>query len=179
MLATLAENPAHVLTAIAPSKTFNIPGLNLSTLIVPDPKHRAAITRIFDRMHISASNPFSIVAFEAAYRESETWLDELLAYLRDTRDYVENYLATHLPGIRLIKPEGTYLLWLDCRALGMSDAQLKHFFVHEAGVGMSPGIMFGEGGSGFMRMNIGAPRHTIVTALENIKKAVRQSHREW
>jgi cystathionine beta-lyase len=172
-LATLAENPDYVITAVAPSKTFNIPGLNLSSLIVPDPKHRAAITRIFDRMHISAANPFSIVAFEAAYREGETWLDELLAYLRDTRDYVENYLAAHLPEIRLINPEGTYLLWLDCRALGMSDAQLKHFFVHEAGVGMSPGILFGEGGSGFMRMNIGAPRHTIMAALENIRKAER------
>lgn len=170
-LATLAESPATILTAVAPSKTFNIPGLNLSTLIVPDPKHRSAITQVFNRMHVSASNPFSIVAFEAAYREGETWLRELLAYLRGTRDYVGNYLAAHLPNIRLIKPEGTYLLWLDCRALGVSDAQLKHFFVHEAGVGMSPGIMFGEGGSGFMRMNIGAPRHTIVAALENIRKA--------
>ncbi|MEO6422368.1 MAG: PatB family C-S lyase, partial [Candidatus Nitrotoga sp.] len=170
-LAKLAQNPAHILTAVAPSKTFNIPGLNLSSLIVPDPTHRAAITQIFDRMHISASNPFSIVAFEAAYREGETWLGELLAYLRDTRDYVENYLATHLPKIRLIKPEGTYLLWLDCRELGMSDAQLKHFFVHEASVGMSPGIIFGEGGSRFMRMNIAVPRHVIVAAIENIRKA--------
>ena len=173
-LATLAENPAYVLTAIAPSKTFNIPGLNLSTLIVSDPKHRAAITQVLDRMHISASNPFSVVAFEAAYRESETWLDELLLYLRDTRDYVENYLAEHLPKIRLIKPEGTYLLWLDCRALDMNDAQLRHFFVQKAGVGMSPGTLFGEGGSGFMRMNIGAPRHTIVAALENIRNAKRE-----
>ena len=169
-LAKLAQNPAHILTALAPSKTFNVPGLNLSSLIVPDRTHRAAITQVFDRMHSSASNPFSIVAFEAAYREGDTWLDELLAYLRDTRDYVENFLATHLPKIRLIKPEGTYLLWLDCRELEMSDAQLKHSFVHKAGVGMSPGTLFGEGGSGFMRMNIAAPRHTIVAALENIKK---------
>ncbi|CAH1385550.1 hypothetical protein NTGM5_130082 [Candidatus Nitrotoga sp. M5] len=140
---------------------------------MPDPKHRAAITQIFDRIHISASNPFSVVAFEAAYRESETWLDELLLYLRDTRDYVENYVTEHFPKIRLIKPEGTYLLWLDCRALEMSDSQLKHFFVHKAGVGMSPGTIFGEGGSGVMRMNIGAPRHTIVAALEKIKNAER------
>ena len=131
------------------------------------------VSQIFDTMHISASNPFSIVAFEAGYWEGETWLDELLAYLRDTRDYVENYLAAHLPKIRLIKPEGTYLLWLDCRELRMSDAQLKHFFVHEAGVGLSPGILFGEGGSGFMRMNIAAPRHVIVAALESIRKVIR------
>jgi cystathionine beta-lyase len=126
-------------------------------------------------MHVSASNPFSIVAFEAAYREGEAWLDELLIYLRQTRDYVAEYLVAHLPEIRLIQPEGTYLLWLDCRALAarleINDAQLRHFFVHEAGVGMSPGTLFGEAGSGFMRMNIGAPRHVIQAALENIRKA--------
>ena len=175
MLSLLAGNSPNIVTAVAPSKTFNIPGLNLSVLIVPDQERRTAIVQAFDTMHVSASNPFSIVAFEAAYREGEAWLDELLVYLRDTRDFVEKYLTTHLPEIRLIQSEGTYLLWLDCRALGTAlgktDAQLKHFFVHEAHVGMSPGALFGETGSGFMRMNIGAPRHVIAAALENIKKA--------
>ncbi len=174
-LSLLAGNSPNIVTAVAPSKTFNIPGLNLSVLIVPDQERRTAIVQAFDTMHVSASNPFSIVAFEAAYREGEAWLDELLVYLRDTRDFVEKYLTTHLPEIRLIQSEGTYLLWLDCRALGIAlgktDAQLKHFFVHEAHVGMSPGTLFGETGSGFMRMNIGAPRHVIAAALENIKKA--------
>lgn len=170
-LSLLAGNSPNIVTAVAPSKTFNIPGLNLSTLIVPDQKRRAAIMQAFDTLHVSASNPFSIVAFEAAYREGEAWLDELLIYLRDTRNFVAEYLLDHLPEIKLVQPEGTYLLWLDCRALGKTDAQLKHFFVHEAGVGMSPGTLFGETGSGFMRMNIGAPRHVIATALENIKKA--------
>lgn len=170
-----AKNGVSIVTAVAPSKTFNIPGLNLSVLIVPDPECRKALIQTFDAMHVSASNPFSIVAFEAAYREGETWLDELLIYLRQTRDYVAEYLTTYLPDIRLIESEGTYLLWLDCRALtaqlGINDAQLKHLFVHEAGVGMSPGTLFGEAGSGFMRMNIGAPRHIIQTALENIREA--------
>lgn len=174
-LSLLAGNSPNIVTAVAPSKTFNIPGLNLSALIVPDQERRTAIVRAFDTMHVSASNPFSIVAFEAAYREGKGWLDELLLYLRDTRDFVGEYLTAHLPEIRLIQPEGTYLLWLDCRALGIAlgktDAQLKHFFVHEAHVGMSPGTLFGESGSGFMRMNIGAPRHVIAAALENIKKA--------
>ena len=174
-LALLAGGSPNIVTAVAPSKTFNIPGLNLSALVVPDPERRKAIAQAFATMHVSASNPFSIVAFEAAYREGEAWLDELLLYLRDTRDFVEKYLTAHLPEIRLIQPEGTYLLWLDCRALGAAlgktDAQLKHFFVHEAHVGMSPGTLFGESGSGFMRMNIGAPRHVIAAALENIKKA--------
>ena len=170
MLAKLAEDPSNTITAVTPSKTFNIPGLNLSALIVPDKKRRISITQAFEFLNVSASNPFSIVAFEAAYRESESWLTALLAYLQDTRDFVEKYLKTHLPNIQLTKPEGTYLLWLDCRKFGMSDAQLKHFFVHEAGVGMSPGTLFGEGGKGFMRMNIGTPRHIIATALENIRR---------
>ncbi|MEO7321022.1 MAG: PatB family C-S lyase, partial [Nitrosospira sp.] len=179
VLSMLAEasagNRANIITAVAPSKTFNIPGLNLSVLIVPDPESREALIRTFDTMHVSASNPFSIVAFEAAYLEGEAWLEELLVYLRETRDYVRNYLATHLPEIRLIEPEGTYLLWLDCSVLkaelGLNDVQLRHFFVHDAGVGMSPGTLFGEAGSGFMRMNIGAPRRVIQAALENIKEA--------
>ncbi|SFN90023.1 cystathione beta-lyase [Nitrosospira briensis] len=179
MLAEAAGNRVNVITAVAPSKTFNIPGLNLSVLVVPDPESRKKLTGVFDTMHVSASNPFSIVAFEAAYREGEAWLDELLVYLQKTRDFVAGYLSAHLPEIRFIEPEGTYLIWLDCRALmtasGMDDVQLRHFFVHEARVGMSPGTLFGEAGSGFMRMNIGAPRHIIEAALENIRKALSSS----
>ncbi len=175
MLAAITENLANVVTAVTPSKTFNIPGLNLSALIIPDKKNRTAITQVFNNMHVSAANPFSITAFEAAYREGKTWLEALMIYLRDTRDCVENYLAEHIPGIKLIKPEGTYLLWLDCRTLNMTDTQLNHFFIHEAGVGMSPGVQFGKAeGSGFMRLNIGAPRKTILTALEQIKKAINK-----
>ncbi len=170
-LASLAENPENIITAIAPSKTFNIPGLHLSALIVPNKAHRAAITRFFDMIHVSAANPFSIVAFETAYRQGAEWLDELMSYLQETRNQVSAYLSEYLPCIQLIQPEGTYLLWLDCRALNMNDAQLKHFFVHEAEVGLSPGVLFGGNGSGFMRMNIGTPRHNIMTALENIRKA--------
>jgi cystathionine beta-lyase len=105
MLAEAASgNGGNIVTATAPSKTFNIPGLNLSALIVPNPAHRKELTRIFDTMHVSASNPFSITAFEAAYREGGAWLDALLAYLQETRDFVAAYLAKHLPEIRLIKP---------------------------------------------------------------------------
>lgn len=170
-LASLTENSENIITAIAPSKTFNIPGLHLSALIVPNKTHRAAITHFFDMIHVSAANPFSIVAFETAYRTGAAWLDELMLYLKNTRDQASSYLTEHLPDIQLIRPEGTYLLWLDCRALDMSDKQLKQFFVHEAEVGLSPGALFGKNGSGFMRMNIGTPRHKIMTALENIRKA--------
>lgn len=172
-LATLTDNPADIVTAIAPSKTFNIPGLGLSALIVPDPERRAAIRKVLDMVHMSAANPFSIAAFEAAYREGEPWLESLLVYLQQTRDAVASYLERELPQIRLIQPEGTYLLWLDCLALGMNDDALKHFMIHQAKVGLSPGVAFGMGGKGFMRLNIGAPRRVVMEALERLKKAIQ------
>lgn len=178
VLATIAEHNAKIITAMTPSKTFNIPGLNLSSLIIPDKQTRLTINKVFNTMHVSASNPFSIVAFEAAYRYGEEWLEELMVYLRDTRDQVTAFLNDHLPQIKLAKTEGTYLLWLDCHALKMNDAQLKNFMVHEAGIGLSPGILFGEEGSGFMRLNIGAPRNTIMQILENIKQAHERISRE-
>lgn len=171
-LATL-NGKVKIVTAVAPSKTFNIPGLGLSALVVPDTADRKAITQAFDTLHVSASNAFSITAFEAAYREGAPWLDALMDYLAGTRDMVRDYLQQHLSQISMIEPEGTYLLWLDCRAMGLNDKQLKDFFVQKAGVGMSPGQMFGAGGSGHMRMNIGAPRSVIQQALENISAAMR------
>ena len=171
-LATLAEAGDSLLTAVAPSKTFNIPGLGLSSLIVPDPAQRAALQKVFATLHLGHSNPFSIAAFEAAYRDGEAWLEALLVYLRDNRDFAAAYLAEYLPAINLIAPEGTYLLWLDCRGLEMSDAALRDFFVRRASVGMNPGTVFGEGGSGFMRLNIGAPRQIVAEALERIRRVV-------
>lgn len=176
-LARLAQNSANIITAVAPSKTFNIPGLGLSALVVPDATDRKAVTQAFDTLHVSASNPFSIAAFEAAYREGEPWLEALMDYLADTRDAVRDYLQQHLPQIKMIEPEGTYLLWLDCREMGLNDKQLKDFFVQQAGVGLSSGILFGAQGSGFMRMNIGAPRSVIAQALENITRAAAQRTR--
>lgn len=170
-LATLGD-ATDIVTAIAPSKTFNIPGLGLSALIIPDAVRRQAILKVLDMIHMSAGNPFSLTAFEAAYRHGEPWLDALLAYLQQTRDAVSQFLAAHLPQIRLVASEGTYLLWLDCRALGMTDAELKRFFVQEAKLGLSPGTVFGAQGAGFMRMNIGAPKHRVMEAVERLRDAV-------
>ena len=170
-LATL-NNKVKIVTAVAPSKTFNIPGLGLSALVVPEAQDRKAITQAFDTLHVSASNPFSIAAFEAAYREGAPWLDALMDYLAGTRDMVRDYLQQHLPQIKMIEAEGTYLLWLDCREMGMSDKQLKDFFVQQAGVGLSPGAMFGAEGSGHMRMNIGAPRSVIMQVLQQMQHAI-------
>ncbi len=170
-LARLNDGTVKIVTAVAPSKTFNIPGLGLSALIVPDEKDRAAIVKAFGLLHVSAANPFSIVAFEAAYRSGAPWLGDLLDYFDVTLQFVRAYLQQQLPLIKLIEPEGTYLLWLNCRAMGLNDEQLKQFFVRQAGVGLSPGIIFGEQGSGFMRMNIAAPRSVIAEALEKIAGA--------
>ncbi len=172
-LATLNDK-VKIVTAVAPSKTFNIPGLGLSALVVREAPDRKAITYAFDTLHVSASNPFSIAAFEAAYREGAPWLDALMDYLAGTRDAVRHYLQQHLPQIKMIEPEGTYLLWLDCREMGLNDKQLKDFFVQQAGVGLSPGTLFGAQGGGYMRMNIGAPRSVILQALEQIASAVQR-----
>ena len=171
VLARLAGEEDALVTAVAPSKTFNMPGLGLSALVVPNAEHRKALKEVFDAMHMNQCNPFSIAGFEAGYRHGGQWLDQLMAYLKGNRDYVMEYIQRHLPAVEVTEPEGTYLLWLDCRALGMDDPELKRFFVHQAGIGMNPGITFGEAGSGFMRMNIGCPRKTLETALEQIRQA--------
>ena len=171
-LAKLAVEGDSIITAVAPSKTFNIPGLGLSSLIVPNRFHRAALHKVFDQLHVQANNPFIITAIETAYREGEPWLDSLLIYLQETKNFVRDYVISNLPGIQLIEPEGTYLLWFDCRSLGMNEEELNNFFVKDAKVGLSPGTVFGTEGNGFMRMNIGTSRQIVAKALEQIKCAL-------
>jgi len=172
MLGRLITEDDALVTTLAPSKTFNLPGLGLSALVVPNPTHRAALKTVFDSMHMLQCNPFSMTGFEAGYRHGGRWLDELLAYLQHNRDFVVETVNSNLPGITAFEPEGCYLVWLDCRDLGMSDEELKAFFVHEAGVGLNPGITFGNRGSGFMRLNLACPRATLETALRQIREAL-------
>jgi cystathionine beta-lyase len=168
MLGRLAQPGDRIITTIAPNKSFNIPGLGLSALVIPNVVERNAMKHMFESLHVGNYNPLSITAFEAAYRGGDQWLDALMRYLEDARDFAAEFIAREIPQIKLIKPEATYLLWLDCRGLAMSDAQLRDFFVRECKVGMNPGTVFGEGGSGFMRMNIGTTERNIRTALEGI-----------
>lgn len=172
MLGRLAQAGDKIITTIAPNKTFNIPGLGLSALIIPDAEQRKAMKQVFESLHVGNSNPFSIAAFEAAYREGDEWLDALMKYLEVTRNFVADYLQKNIPQIKMTKPEATYLLWLDCRGLGMTDPQLRDFFVKQCKLGMNPGIVFGEVGSGFMRMNIGTRRANIQAALMAIQDAL-------
>lgn len=172
-LATLAQPGDRIVTAMAPSKTFNLPGLGLSYLISNNPSLRDDLRRVLAGLHVGNNNPFSLAAAEAAYRDGGEWLDQLMRYLHDTQMAVAEWLNAELPQIRVTPAEGTYLLWLDCRGLGLSDVDLQRFFVDEAGLGLSAGTVFGHGGSGFMRLNIGAPRAEIMAALQKLVSAWR------
>ncbi|MHB1657163.1 MAG: MalY/PatB family protein [Burkholderiales bacterium] len=167
-LASLTDGQDAVITGVAPSKTFNVPGLGLSALIIPDAAQRAKLARIFASQAVHTANPFSLAAFAAAYRHGGAWRDAVMLYLRDNRDAAMRFVAERLPGIEAVAAEGTYLLWLDCRGLRMSDSALHEFFVHGCGIGMSPGTVFGSGGSGFMRLNLAAPRALLQEVLTRI-----------
>ena len=173
--ASASEASHRIITAVSPSKTFNIPGLGLSALIIPNEAHRRAIQKHLQHIGVSVTNPFNMAAFEAAYREGGEWRQALIAYLQDTRDEAIAFINKYLPAIRVIRPQATYLVWLDCRQLTLDDAALNRFFIEEAKLGLSPGAMFGRGGEGFMRMNIGTPKANVMAALSRLQAALAKS----
>lgn len=158
----------------APSKTFNLAGLQTSNLIIPNAKHRQAFCAAMNLTGIHNPNVFGITALEAAYRHGEEWLSQLMHYLKENVDYLMSFLAQELPQIKGIKPEGTYLMWLDFRELGMQPKDLQEFLVHKAGVGLSAGYLFGSGGEGYARLNIGCSRAVLEEGLRRIKTAVKE-----
>ena len=172
VLGALDVEQATVITAVAPSKTFNIPGLGLSALIVPHEAQRKAIQSHLMARGVSVTNPFSLVAFEAAYRHGHEWLNALLGYLHETREMVMAFAKEHLPRVKFVPAQGTYLMWLDCRQLGLSDQALQQLFLEQAKLALSTGAMFGKGGSGFMRMNIGTRQENVLIALNKLKQAL-------
>ncbi len=162
----------RTISAFATSKTFNLAGLQLSINIIPSEQIRKRFKLSLERLHMNMSNVFGIVGTQAAYEHGDNWLDQLLPYLQENCITVRDYLETNIPEIRVIEPEGTFLLWLDCRKLGFTDEELAAFFVQKAGLALTNGILFGPGGSGFMRMNIGCPRHAVIAGLEKLKRAM-------
>lgn len=157
----------------APSKTFNLAGLQTSNLIIPNPEYRKAFQRTRDLTGIHNPNVFGITALEAAYSEGWDWLNQLLDYLQKNVDFIVSSLA-RIPQIRAIQPEGTYLVWLDFRELGMGPNELQDFLVHKAGVGLNAGFQFGPGGEGFARLNIGCSKSLLEEAFERIKAAINE-----
>lgn len=166
------ELSQNTITFMAPSKTFNIAGLNSSFVIIENEKLRKEFM-VNKNGLVGTGNIFGLVAMKAAYQNGEKWLSEQLSYLNDNMKFAVNYINKNIPGITTRKSEGTYLLWLDCSGLGLSDNKLKEFFINKASLALDPGLWFGQGGSGYMRMNLACPRSTLKKGLENLKKAVR------
>jgi cystathionine beta-lyase len=166
------EMSQHTITFMSPGKTFNISGLTTSVAIIPNPDLRRRFLQTLQRLHWTLPNVFSIAAFEAAYRHGEAWLNQLMAYLENNLNFLLDFFQSEIPRIQVIRPEGTYLVWLDCRALGMSGTELKALMAGRARVGLSDGALFGTGGEGFQRLNIACPLPVLKEALERIKQAV-------
>ena len=158
----------NIVTLTAPSKTFNLAGLYVSNAIITDEKLRNRYKELFS----TTPNVLGAEALIAAYNKGETWLEELLEYIESNYNYVLKFVNENVPKIKVIKQEGTFLTWLDCRELGLSDEELERFFLEKAKLALSTGTAFGKGGSGFMRMNIGCPISTVKEALERLKNAV-------
>ncbi|MFY9179317.1 MAG: aminotransferase class I/II-fold pyridoxal phosphate-dependent enzyme, partial [Venatoribacter sp.] len=169
-LATLAPPELRLITCISPSKTFNIPGLNLSALVASHEADKRAIAQVFARLHVNPFNPLSLTAFEAAYAGGEAWLEELLVYLAANQEFVLNELKN--TPIHCAPAQATALMWLDCRALGLNNSELKHFFIQQAGLGLNDGLSFGKNGEGFMLLNIGTQRAVLKQAITQLKLAL-------
>jgi len=155
----------------APSKTFNLAGLQTANIFIEDSKLRDAFSREIQRTGYAQLNTMGQAATKAAYLHGQAWRDEMVAYLEESARYAEQALAQ--TKIKLIKPEGTYLLWLDCRALGMDDDDLVDF-ITEANLWLHAGFTFGQCGSGFMRMNIACPRAVLAQAMGNLTAALAE-----
>ena len=159
------------ITCMAPSKTFNLAGLNASVIIIPNDELRERFQSIRHGI-VTRVNLFGLTALEAAYRYGDEWLEQLLSYLQGNLEYLLSYFKEKIPSIRVIKPEGTYLIWLDCRGLGLNDIELKKFMRDKALVGLDDGYLFGLAGKGFQRINIACPRSILTDALERIETAI-------
>jgi cystathionine beta-lyase len=160
----------QTITLMAPSKTFNIAGLEFSFAVIQNPKLR----KHFENAHqglVGHINLMGWVAALAAYREGQDWLDQLLVYLQANRDFLFDALSQELPGVHMVKPEGTYLAWLDCRGANIQGSPYE-FFLQKARVALNDGETFGKGGVGFVRLNFGCPRSLLVEGLERMKRAL-------
>ena len=155
----------------APSKTFNLAGLQVSNVWIPNPELRRIFEQKISAVGYSEVNMLGLHACQAAYEGGREWLEQLKEYLKGNLDFVRNYLKENIPQIKLIEPEGTYLVWLDCRELGLSEKELEQFIAQKAKLWLDDGIIFGKAGEGFERVNIACPRATLKEALQRLKKA--------
>lgn len=170
--ATLSpEIGAHVISCISGTKTFNLAGLQASATIFPNQQLKAQFDKFWFNLDIHRNNAFSSVAMEVAFNEGEEWLEQLLEYIDGNFSYIKEYCAANIPQIKPNVPDATYLVWLDCRDLGMSNEDLREFMIRKAGLGLNEGWSFGRSLSGFMRINAACPRPVLVKAMEQLKAA--------
>jgi len=165
------------ITCTSGSKTFNLAGLQLSNIIIPNQEIRKTMRLAIERLFLPEAlgylpNTLSFVAFRAAYENCEEWLDSLIQYLQSNLEFLKSFIRDNLPLISVIEPEGTYLVWLDFRKLGMGHEQLEHFMKKDAKVALDEGYNFGQGGEGFERINIACPRLILEEALNRIFNAI-------
>lgn len=171
--ASLSPEIARIaITGISGTKTFNLAGLQASTVVFPDRHTKRVFDRFWQGMDIHRNNAFSLTAMEAAFTQGEEWLEQLLPYLSDNFDFVADYCRTRVPKIKTRVPDATYLMWLDCRELGLSGDDLRDFMIHKAGLGLSDGRSYSPSLSGFMRLNAACPRGLLEKALGQLENAV-------
>jgi len=159
-------------TCHAASKTFNVASLSTAYVLIRDASLREAVKKVSEPLHVEALNPFGLEATAAAFREGEPWLAALLDYLRGNYRFLQDSLAARLSRVKASPLEGTYLVWLDFRDYGFSNQALKECMIQRAGLALNDGPMFGPGGEGFQRMNIGCPRSVLGRALEQLAAAL-------
>jgi cystathionine beta-lyase len=170
--ASISEEFAqNSIICMAPSKTFNLAGLEASSIIIPNTKIKDGFIEQMSAL-VPSVNVFGLTAMEAAYRDGDEWLKQMLEYLQGNLEFTLDFFKKRITKIKVIKPEGTYLVWLDCRKLGLDDEALQKFMRREARLGFDDGFLFGIGGSGFQRMNIACPRSVLNEALVRLETAV-------
>lgn len=161
----------QVITFVAPSKTFNLAGLQASAAIIKNDKMRSAFQQTQIQLGLSSIGPFGATGLEAAYRYGEEWLEELLPYLYENIMICKQYIEEEIPKISVMVPEGTYLIWLDCRGLELTDKEIWDALLKKGKLGLEPGPKYGPGGEGFLRMNIACSREILLEGLNRLKKA--------
>ncbi len=174
ILGSMQKMQEHCVILNAPSKTFNIAGLNTSYAIIPDDRLRRRFRVKQDRSGISNGNPFGIEALMAAYEEGDVWLDALKKYLAGNIAFVTTFISRHNLPIKPIAPEATFLLWLDCSGLGMEHKALVDFFIYDAKLGLNDGVSFGKTGEKFMRLNVGTSKEVLKEAMQRLLKAYKE-----
>lgn len=162
----------HCITCTAPSKTFNLAGLATSHVFIKDGELKKAYQHTLHASGIFGASAFGAEAVKAAYTEGEPWLNELLIYLEENLTVLTEFIKNHMSRIRVVKPQGTYLVWLDFRDFGLSHEKISRLLIEEGNIWLNDGHIFGPGGEGFERINIACPRSILIEGLERIKKAV-------